>query len=146
MTPAATPTASARTRNRSATAVLPARAASAVRNTPARKTHVVAARHPPTIDVGFIHDPMRSPYPSAGIRPDAMAPAAAPRKNGVITDEAAKIAPKRRAWGKVSEYLRNANVAPRKTIPASAATSGMKRVVVAAANVAGKPVHHITRM
>ena len=107
---------------------------------------MVAARHPPTIDVGLIHDPMRSPYPSAGTRPDAMAPAAAPRKNGVITDDAAKIAPKRRAWAKVSEYLRNANVAPRNTIPASASRSGMKRVLVAAANVAGKPVHHITRM
>src|SRR3954464_6686473 len=124
-------------RSRSASAVLPARAASAVRKTPARKPHVVAARPPPTMDVGLIHDPTRSPYPSAGTRPDAMAPAAAPRKNGGITDDAAKIAPKRRACAKVSAYLRNAKVAPRKTIPASARRSGINRVVVAAANVAG---------
>jgi len=85
-----------------------------------------------------------SPYPPAGIRPDAIAPATVPRKNGVITDEAAKIAPKNRAWAKVSAYLRNAKLAPRNTIPANASISGMNSVVIAAAKAAGKPVHQIT--
>jgi hypothetical protein len=46
----------------------------------------------------------------------------------------------------VPEYLRNAKLAPRNTIPARARLSGMNSVVVAAAKVAGKPVHHMTRM
>ena len=55
------PTASVRVRSRSASPASPARSASAVRKTPARKMHVTTARHPPTSDVGFIHDAMRSP-------------------------------------------------------------------------------------
>jgi len=68
--------------------------ASAVRNTPARNAHVVTARHPPTTDVGLSHDLIGSPYPPAGTRPEAITPATVPRKNGVMTEEPAKIAPK----------------------------------------------------
>ena len=93
------------------------RAASAVRNTPARKMQVVTARQPPTSDVGLTQDPIGSPYPPAGIRPDAIAPATVPRKNGVITDEAAKIAPKTAPGAKVSADLRNAKLAPRQHDP-----------------------------
>ena len=63
-----------------------------------------------------------------------------------MTDDAAKIAPNTWAWPNVSEYLRNAKLAPRSTIPVRARLSGMNKVVVAAANVSGKPVHHMTRM
>src|SRR6201997_3520411 len=144
MTPAATPMTSVRCRNRRASSGWQVRAASAVRNTPARKIDVVTARQPPTSDVGLIHEPIGSPYPPAGTRPDAIAPATVPRKNGVITDEAAKIALKNCAWEKVAAYLRNAKLAPRNTIPAKASMSGMNSVVIAAANAAGKPVHHTT--
>src|SRR6202165_5712811 len=119
MRPVTIPTASVRSRNRSASPVIPARAASAVRNTPARNAHVVTARQPPTSDVGLIHEPIRLPYPPAGTRPEAIAPATAPRKNGVISDDPAKIAPNNLAWANVSAYLRNAKLAPRNTIPAS---------------------------
>jgi hypothetical protein len=64
----------------------------------------------------------------------------------VINDDPAKIAPYNLAWDSVPEYLRNAKLAPLNTIPARARISGMKSVVVAAANVRGKPVHHMTRM
>src|SRR4051812_1606861 len=121
-------------------------ATSAVRNTPARKTQVVTARQPPTSDVGLSHDPTASPYPLAGTRPEATAPATVPRKKGVISDEPAKIAPNNRACAIVAEYLRNAKLAPRNTIPANASIIGMNSVVIAAANALGKPVHQITRM
>jgi hypothetical protein len=38
--------------------------------------------------------PDRVTVPPAGTRPEATAPATAPRKNGVISDEPAKVAPK----------------------------------------------------
>src|SRR5258708_6393549 len=146
MRPETMPTARVRVRNRSASWYLPPRAASAVRNTPARNAHVVTARQPPTTDVGLSHDLIGSPYPPAGTRPEAIAPATVPRKNGVISDEAAKIAPKSLACAYVSAYLRNAKPAPRSTIPASASIIGVNSVVMAAAKATGNPVHHITRM
>src|SRR6476660_5106900 len=145
MRPVTVPTARLRARNRSARSVRPPRAASAVRNTPARNAHVVTARHPPTTDVGLSHDLIGSPYPSAGTRPEAIAPATVPRKNGVITDEPAKITPKNLACAYVSAYSRNAKPAPRSTIPASASIIGINSVVVAAAKAMGNPVHHMTR-
>src|ERR1700682_33894 len=146
MRPLTIPTASVRPRNRSVRLGIRTRAASAVRNTPARNTHVVTARAPPTNDVGLSQDLIWSPYPPAGTRPDAIAPTTVPRKNGVISDDPVKIAPNNLAWVKVSAYLRNAKLAPRNTIPASASIRGMNRVVVAAANAVGNPVHQITRM
>src|SRR5258707_13115739 len=102
------PPARVRVRNRSAIWYLPPRAASAVRNTPARNAHVVTARQPPTTDVRLSHDPIGSPYPPAGTRPEATAPATVPRKNGAISDEPAKIAPKSLACADVSAHFRNA--------------------------------------
>lgn len=40
-----------------------------------------------------IQDVQTFPSPSAGTRPEATAPAAAPRKKGAISEEPAKIAP-----------------------------------------------------
>ena len=116
-----------------------------MRNTPARNTQVATARQPPTSEVGLIHEPSWSPYPAAGTRPEAIAPATVPRKNGAISDDPAKIAPNNLAWLNVSAYLRNAKLAPRNTIPASASIKGTNRVVIAAANAAGNPVHQITK-
>src|SRR5258708_14615139 len=146
MSPLTIPTARVRPRNHSASPGIPTRPASAVRNTPARNAHVVTARQPPTSEVGLTHELIRSPYPRAGTRPEAIAPATVPKKNGAISDDAAKIAPNNLAWLKVSAYLRNAKLAPRNTIPASASINGMNRVVVAAAKAAGKPGHQITLM
>jgi len=58
---------------------------------------MVTARTPPRIDVGLIQLVQGSPAsPPAGTRPDAMAPATVPMKNGTSTDEMAKAAPKLR--------------------------------------------------
>src|ERR1700758_3435707 len=103
----------------------------------------VPAMQPPTPVVGLTQEPIGSPYPPAGTRPDAVAPATVPRKNGVTTDEAAKIVLKNLAFSKVAEYLRNAKLAPRKRIPAKASMSGMNSVVIAAAKAVGKAVHHV---
>src|SRR3979490_2705783 len=141
MRPLTIPTARVRPRNRLVRLGIPARSASAVRNTPARNAHVVTARQPPTSDVALIHEPTRSPYPPAGTRPEAMAPATVPKKNGLLSDEPATVQPNNLGWRNVAAYLRNAKLAPRNTIPASASIKGMNRVVVAAAKAVGKPVH-----
>src|SRR5258708_22692201 len=146
MRPLTIPTARVRRRNRLVRLWIPARSASAVRNTPARNAHVVTARQPPTSDVGLIHEPTRSPYPPAGTRPEAMAPATVPKKNGVISDEPAKIAPNNLAWLNVSAYLPDAKLAPRHTIPATASIKGVNRVVGAAAKAAGEAGHPSTRL
>src|ERR1700687_2139853 len=95
MRPLTIPTARVRPRNRLVRLGIPARAASAVRNTPARNAHVVTARQPPTSDVALIHALTRSPYPPAGSRPEAMAPATVP-KHDVIYDIATTLKLRRR--------------------------------------------------
>jgi hypothetical protein len=54
------------------------------------------------------------------------------------------MTPNRRAWASVAAYLRNAKLAPRSTIPSSASSNGTARLLIVAAKVVGKPVHHIT--
>ena len=103
------------------------------------------AMRPPKIEVGLTQESISGPRADAGTRPDAIAPATQPKKNGVISDEAAKIAPNSRAWARVAAYLRKANDAPRKTIPSSARSSGMTSVLIIAANDSGKAVHQVTR-
>src|SRR5437879_13328818 len=76
----------------------------------------------------------------SGTRPDAMAPAIVPRKNGVITDESANAAPKMRRSHSSLSALRNANAEPRKMMPSAAAVSGMYNVDAMAAKTAGNPV------
>ena len=65
-----------------------------------------------------------SPYPRVGTRPQAMPPATAPRKKGVMTDEAAKAAPAIRCWSVRTTTFRNANPEPRTTMPRAASPSG----------------------
>ena len=96
------------------------------------------------IDVGPVHDDQWSPVPSAGTSPDAIAPAIAPRKNGVTIDDNANITPKRRASPIVAENLRNANAAPRSTMPRPTSAHGTTSVVMIATNASGKPVHRNT--
>ena len=101
---------------------------------------------PPSHDVGPVHDVHRSPYPSAGTRPLATAPAIIPRKNGVINDELANTTPYSRASPSVAENLRKANVAPRSTMPNPASSHGTNSVVISALKAVGNAVHMNTRM
>ena len=116
-----------------------------VRYTAERYAHTVTASTPPTIEVGLIQLDHGSPAsPPLGTRPDAIAPATVPRQNGTSTDDDANAAPKLR-WSRVrNTTLRNANDAPRRTMPSAAIVSGTNTVSVIAANTSGKPVHSTT--
>ena len=61
-----------------------------------------------------------------------------------MTEDTAKITPNSRAWRRVAEYLRNAKLAPRSTMPSSARSNGTTSVDIVAANDSGNPVHQIT--
>ena len=98
-------------------------------------------------EVGFHQLRSRSPAASpAGTRPDAMAPATVPRKNGVSTDEDANAAPNTRRCHGTVLVLRNAKAAPRAMMPSAARVSGTYRVDITAAKTGGNPVHSSTRM
>ena len=76
---------------------------------------------PTRSDVGFSQLVHGSPAAlPAGTRPLAIAPPAAPRKNGVTTDEIAKTAFAARARSARSATGRKAKAAPRRTIPSAA--------------------------
>jgi len=62
-------------------------------------------------------------------RPDAIPPATVPMANGVSTDDKAKAAPNTRRRGVVNDTLRNANPAPRATMPSLAASSSLATVI-----------------
>ena len=113
---------------------------------PARNAHVSTARTPPIHDVGPVHDVHTSPLPSLGTRPLAIAPAIIPRKNGVISDEAANTMPWSCASRAVAENLRKAKAPPRSTMPPPTSSQGMNNVVMIAPNASGKPVQRKTRM
>ena len=79
-----------------------------------------------------------------GTRPDTIAPTAAPRKNGVTTDEMAKTAPAARRPVRFAAVGRKAKAAPRRTIPSAARLRGTNRVDMIAANAGGKAVQRMT--
>ena len=81
---------------------------------------------------------------AAGTRPAATAPATVPRKNGVITEENAKAAPKIRRCHTAVTLLRNANAEPRAITPNAAQVSGIHRVEATAPNSGGNAVHIMT--
>ena len=74
-----------------------------------------------------------------------MAPITVPMKNGVSSEENAKVAPSARCRLSRLTSLRNANPAPRSTIPASASHSGSAAAVITAANACGNAVQKMTR-
>ena len=83
--------------------------------------------------------------PPAGTRPDAIAPATAPRQNGTSTDDAANAAPKFR-WLEVRvTSLRKAKLDPRNTMPSAASDSGTNSVSVIDGNASENAVHNTTR-
>ena len=73
---------------------------------------------------GWIQLEKGSPPPSAGTLPAAIAPTTVPMKNGVRTEERAKVAPAARRPCKPSIDLRKAKPEPRRTIPIAASASG----------------------
>ncbi len=103
------------------------------------------ASTPPRTDVGFTQLVQGSPaFPPEGTRPEAMLPTTAPRQYGTRTEESAKAAPKLRRSLVRNTALRNAKLAPRRTIPKAASVSGTKRVSVIEAYAVGKQVHSTT--
>ena len=74
-----------------------------------------------------------------------MAPMAVPRKNGVSREARAKTAPLTRCQRSVCTCERNANPAPRRTMPSAATLSGTNSVVKIRAKATGKPVQSSTR-
>ena len=73
-----------------------------------------------------------------------MAPITVPMKNGVSSEEKAKIAPNARCAPSPETSLRKAKPAPRSTIPASASHSGSAATVITAANACGNAVQKMT--
>src|SRR5215211_5629270 len=143
--PATTADPTARRRKYSTMSVLWRRRASHTRYVEARKAHIVTARTPPTIDVGLIQLDHGSPAsPPAGTRPEAMAPATVPMKNGTNTEEMAKAAPKLRRSRVRNTALRKAKLAPRSTMPSAARVKGTNSVSVIEANASEKPDHNTT--
>jgi hypothetical protein len=72
--------------------------ASAARKTAARNAAASTASRPSAIEVGFSHESSAEPAAlPTGTRPEPIAPAAAPRQNGVSTDATANAAPSTRA-------------------------------------------------
>src|SRR5205807_8031947 len=120
--------------------------ARAQRYTAARWLHTPTARTPPSTPLGLSQLRSTSPAPTrVGTRPEAIAPVAAPRKNGVTTEERAKAAPKsRRSAGSVTD-LRKAKAEPRRMTPKATAVSGTESVAMIAANAEGNAVHTTTR-
>ncbi len=67
-------------------------------------------------------------------------------KNGVISEEVAKVAPVSRCIGSRCAVCRKANPTPRSTMPSRDRLSGTNSAVMMAANAGGNAVHSSTRM
>src|ERR1700744_1309801 len=79
--------------------------------------------------VGAIQLEKASPPPFAGTLPAAIAPTTVPMKNGVITEERAKVAPAARCSLSPSIDLRKAKPDPRRTTPRTARMCGTYKVL-----------------
>ena len=100
---------------------------------------------PTATDVGFSQEEIVSPaWLPTGTRPEATPPSAAPRKNGMSTEEKAKMAPRKRASRIVAAWPRRAKAAPRKMIPSAARKRGMERVENIDPKATGNAVQMIT--
>ena len=107
----------------------------------ARYAHIASDRNPATHDSGPVHTPTRSACTTPSLirmRPDAIAAAHIPSTNGVTSD----AMPNTRVQARCqpvsgSPYVRNANAAPRITIPAIAMPNGTYSAMLSAANAGG---------
>ena len=79
-----------------------------------------------------------------GTRPEAIPPIAAPKKNGISTEEKANTAPSTRASLIVAAWPRSANAIPRKITPSAARNSGIESVDMSDPNATGNAVQTIT--
>src|SRR4051794_16771845 len=102
------------------------------------------ASAPTSADVGFSHDDHGSPAAlPTRTRPEATPPSAAPKQNGISTEEDANNAPSTRASRIVPACPRRANAAPRKMIPTAARKRGIDSVENIEPNATGNAVHTI---
>ena len=101
-----------------------------------------------TIEVGLSQLSTGSPaWPPAGTRPEAMPPATAPMQNGTSTDESANAAAEDAGGSAASTTdLRNAKLAPRRTMPRAAMVSGTNSVSMIEAYAVGNAVQVTTKM
>src|SRR3954463_11617254 len=106
----------------------PSLRASHTRYTAARYAQTVTARTPPRTDVGLTQLDHGSPaLPPAGTRPEAMLPITGPKQYGTSTEDSANAPPKVRLSRTRKPALRNAKLAPRRTIPSAASVRGTNR-------------------
>ncbi len=106
---------------------------------------MATASRPTTIEVAPVQLDHSSPAAlPTGTSPAAIAPTAAPRKNGTITDASANVAPSARASAIVAASPLSAKAPPRSTIPSAATNSGIASVDVIEPNASGKPVQSTT--
>ena len=100
---------------------------------------------PISAEVGFSHEDHGSPAAlPTSTRPEATPPSAAPKQNGISTDEEANSAPSTRASRIVPACPRSANAAPRKMIPSAARNSGIDSVEKIEPKATGNAVQTIT--
>ena len=85
----------------------------------------LTASTPIRIDVAPVQLEIGSPAsPAAGTWPEAIAPIAQPKKNGVSSEARAKVPPSSRSSATVAASPRIAKAAPRKMIPTAARKRG----------------------
>src|SRR5215212_3007365 len=105
----------------------------------------MTASTPISTEVGLSHDSNAGPAALPTFtRPDAIPPTAAPKQNGMSTEESANSAPSPRASRIVAAWPRIAKAAPRKMIPSAARKSGIERVEKMDPKATGNAVHTIT--
>src|SRR6266540_1497401 len=107
------------------------------------KAEISTPKVPTVIDVELSQLAQRLPcvFPG-GTRPDAMPPSAAPSMNGVMTDEMPNAAVSTRLRPAFAATLRNANPAPRTTIPMPARMIGTYSVRMIEPNAELNAVQH----
>jgi hypothetical protein len=117
--------------------------ASATRKVAAMNAEISTPKIPTVIDVELsqLAHKLPSVFPG-GTRPDAMPPRAAPSMNGVMTDEIPNAAVRTRFRPALCATLRNANPAPRTTMPTPARMIGMYSVRMIEPNAEGNAVQH----
>src|SRR6266498_2302533 len=114
-----------------------------MRKVAATNAEIRTPKIPTAIDVEFNQLDQRLPcWLPGGTRPDAMPPSAAPSMNGVMTDEMPNAAVSTRLRPALAATLRNANPAPRTTIPIPARMIGTYSVRMIEPQAEGNAVQH----
>src|SRR4051812_20657564 len=123
------------------------RRASQTRKTAATYAARQTASTPMTTEVALTQLCHGSPAsPPAGTRPDTTAPTTVPRQYGTSPEDSANAAPKFRRSRVRKTAFRNANEAPRSTMPTAASVRGTKSVSMIDAYASGKQVQSTTKL